>query len=251
MPIFGIIQGMTVGELVAQIASQNSSPTSKDMASSIEKVREIYEKNFGPEAPFRKALEKNMEMVNSAVESVRPQLETMERLRSSIPHITLPRMIEEDDYLLPEMINPIREVRVTNIHELTGYKSNRQSDVVVAEYLLPKNATWGSLDIKFLDGHIVQVSYPRMKSMKFDYKDMGFLNIKRNIPNLKWELFRAIAENGGALTKDNFDRRFGRNVKYELNKALKKFFGMNTDPITHYTKWHGYRTKFSLRGERY
>ena len=98
MPIFGIIQGMTVGELVAQIASQNSSPISKDMASSIEKVREIYEKNFGPEAPFRKAIEKNMEMVNSAVESARPQLETMERLRSSIPSITLPRMIEEDDY---------------------------------------------------------------------------------------------------------------------------------------------------------
>jgi hypothetical protein len=242
---------MTVGELVAQIASQNSSPISKDMASSIEKVREIYEKNFGPEAPFRKALEKNMEMVNSAVESVRPQLETMERLRSSIPSITLPRMIEEDDYLLPEMINPIREVRVTNIHELNGYKSNRQSDVVVAEYLLPKNATWESLDIKFLDGHIIQVSYPGMKSMKFDYKDMGFLNVKRNIPNLKWELLKVMANNGGSLIKNNWDKRFGRNVKYELNEALKKFFGMKTNPIPHYTRKHGYNALFSLRGERY
>ncbi len=236
---------MTVGELVAQIAKNDTSPISEEMYSSIQKVREIYENNFGENAPFRKTLEKNMEMVNSAVESVKPQMEMMEKLRSSTTSITLPRMLEADDYVR------VQDVRIVNANELIGAKSERQSNIAVAEYLLPKNAIWDSLDIKFVDGHIVKVSYPNMESKNFDFKDMGFLNAKTNRPNLKWELLRAIAENGGALTKDNFDRKFGRNVKYELNETLKKFFGMKTTPISHYTKWHGYRTKFSLRGERY
>ena len=62
-----------------------------------------------------------------------------------------------------------------------------------------------------------------MKPQKFDYKDMGFMNTKTNNPDYKWALLRIMAEYDGSLTKSEWDKRFGRNVKYELNEGLKKF----------------------------
>jgi hypothetical protein len=59
-----------------------------------------------------------------------------------------------------------------------------------------------------------------------------------------------MAEYGGALTKLNWSKKFGRNVKYELNEGLKKFFGMNSNPIPHYTKKNGYQALFLLKGEK-
>jgi hypothetical protein len=103
------------------------------------------------------------------------------------------------------------------------------------------------LSIKFLDGHVVKVEYPGMKTKKFDFKDMGFLNGKTMRPNMKWVLLLAIARSEGALTSADWDRRFGRNVKYELNEGLKRFFGMDEPPIPHYTKKNGYRPLFTLK----
>ena len=42
----------------------------------------------------------------------------------------------------------------------------------------------------------------------------------------------------------------GRNVKYELNEGLKKFFNMSTNPIPHYTKKRGYQTLFAIKSDR-
>ena len=127
--------------------------------------------------------------------------------------------------------------------------NNKKAQYNTASYILPPNATWESLYIKFLDGHFVKVKYPNMKTKKFDFKDMGFFNGKTRGPNMKWVLLQAIAGSEGALTNAKWDKRFGRNVKYELNETLKKFFGMKTSPIPHYTKRYGYRPLFTINPE--
>jgi hypothetical protein len=229
---------MTVGELVAkEIKEEKSSvtfpegflpPGAKEALKSLADMKEKIEE------PLRKQLE----MAKSVYGNISPHLDRIAEMNQ----------IVKENYIIPQ--RRIQEVRIVNSEDI-GVKLNRkENSVVVASYLLPKNANWESLSVKFLDGHVVKVSYQGMKSHKFDYKDMGFMNTKTNKPDLKWELFRTIAECDGALTKDNWNRKFGRNVKYELNEGLKKFFGMNSNPISHYTKRDGYRSLFSLKGEK-
>lgn len=229
---------MTVGELVAkQMKEEKSSVTFPEgllPSGAKEALKSLADMKEKIEEPLRKQLE----MAKSVYGSISPQLERMAESH---------RIIQEN-YIIPQ--RRIQEVGIINSDDI-GVRSNRkENSVVVASYLLPKNANWESLNIKFVDGHVVKVSYQGLKSQKFDYKDMGFMNTKTNRPDLKWELLRTMADNDGALTKSKWNRKFGRNVKYELNEGLKKFFGMDSNPISHYTKKDGYQALFSLKGEK-
>jgi hypothetical protein len=114
---------------------------------------------------------------------------------------------------------------------------------------LPTGSSWVKLTIKFFDGHTVKVSYPDLPTKTFDYKDMGFVDNKTNNPNNKWKLLQSIAENGGRVTNAKYDRKFSRNIKYELNIGLKTFFNMTENPISNYTKNEGYVASFIILKE--
>ncbi len=217
----------TVGELVYEKAIQDGyDPALADRAAS--PLGKFLEKTLDD---VKKPLPKIIEPDDSEDES--------EGRYSTIMGYRFP-VITADDYVKKPTV---QDVRIVN-------PAKKESDVVVASYLLPQNANWENLDMEFVDGHIVRVSYPGMKSQKFDYKEMGFMDAKKNKPNLKWELLRVIAEQGGALTNATWYGKFGRNVKYELNERLKEFFGMKSNPIPHYTKKKGYEVLFSLRAEK-
>ncbi len=218
------------------------------------------------------SLERPMEMMAELFKTIQPQLKVIEEMnlpeklkyfQEPIAGITLPELIaersslipssfygEDNELLIPQYTNPVQEVRIVNVDEITGAKANREKEYLVGSYNLPQNAVWESLEIKFIDGHFVKVSYLGMESKKFDYKDMGFINMKTMKPDRKWELLLKIAENGGALTNAKWERKFGRNVKYELNEGLKRFFNMTSNPIPHYTKKNGYRVLFTLRSDK-
>lgn len=227
----------TVGELVYEQAIKDGfipdsvegaiSPMTKDALKSVANMKEKIEK----------PLIRQLEIVKSAYSNIAPQLERIAEMNKLV----------QENYIIPE--RRVQNVRIVNTEDIGSGSNKKEKAVVVASYILPKKATWESLSIKFLDGHLVKVSYPGMKSRKFDYKDMGFMNTKTNKPDMKWALLRIMAEHDGALTKSNWNKKFGRNVKYELNEGLKKFFGMNSNPIPHYTKKSGYQALFLLKGE--
>ncbi len=129
-------------------------------------------------------------------------------------------------------------------------KTKNKTKIVRSSYPLPKGAKWHKLIIKFFDGHTVKVNYDNLPTKTFDYKDMGFVDNKNNNPDTKWELLKSMAENGGSLTSGNFDSRFNRNIKYELNEGLKKFFNMSENPIPKYNKTDGYKPLFILKAYR-
>lgn len=241
---------MTVGELIYKQAIESGyNPTfAEGLISPLNNAIEAYQK-------VSEHMREPLKTISSVIESVRPQMEAIAKM--SIPSIsqitmpTLPATLDEGDgYFIPALIRQVQEVRIVNPEDITFASAKRMSEFVIATYLLPQNATWESLDIQFIDGHFVKISYPKMESKKFDFKDMGFINTKTNRPDRKWELLREMADNGGALTNEKWDRRFGKNVKYELNERLKEFFGMKENPIPHYTKKNGYWAKFTLRGDR-
>jgi hypothetical protein len=200
---------------------------------------------------LQEPMRKVTEAANKMAEAIRPQMEMISKIRIPVfPTIPSYLLNEEGEYTLPEFTRPVQEVRIVNPEDIAIAATHQTSEYVIAKFTLPPNATWESLDIKFIDGHFVRISYPGIPSRKFDFKDMGFINTKTNRPDRKWELFREMADNSGALTNEKWDRRFSRNVKYELNERLRNFFGMKDNPIPHYTKKNGYRATFTLRGDR-
>jgi hypothetical protein len=253
---------MTVGELIHQQAIKDGynpeqlSPELKKVAESYQKVFEsvrepmkaVYSMVETMQEPMRQAAK----AASSVAEAFGPQMETIRRIQNSTSSIIPSSFYDEDNELIlsSAFIRPVQEVRIINPEDIGIASAKRTNEYVIASYLLHQNATWESLDIQFIDGHFVKVSYPTMESKKFDFKDMGFINTKTNRPDLKWELLRKMADNNGALTNEKWDRKFTRNVKYELKERLMEFFGMEDSPIPHYTKKNGYRAKFSLRGDK-
>ena len=240
---------MTVGELVYQQAiDAGHIPNSTTLKGFISPITTMMEKMESYQQAFEK-MTIPLAHTKRVCDSVKAQGEALSKIKvPKLPPIPSHFYGTDEEMSFPSFRN-VQDVRVINSEELPSTPTRQENKLVAVSYKLPQNATWESLDIKFIDGHFVKVSYPNMKSQKFDYKDMGFVNMKTTKPDLKWELFKAIAENGGALINSNWDRKFGRNVKYELNEGLKKFFDMDTPPIPHYNKKRGYEPLFSLRND--
>ncbi len=237
-------ENMKVGDLLyKQAIEQGYNPNLlKGLISNIDKSLESYKKAF-------ESMKEPHKRIISDIEYIKPKLKELQKIQTlHVPETKYSFSDIEDCFIKPQ--DRIQKVEITNIDEIISNSNNKKADVVTASYILPKNATWESLHIKFLDGHVVKIEYPGMKTKKFDFKDMGFLNGKTMMPDMKWILLQAIAGSEGALTNAKWDKRFSRNVKYELNEKLKKFFGMKTSPIPHYTKRHGYQPLFTIRPDR-
>lgn len=229
---------MTLGEFIAKQAKEGKDsaiipeellpPGAKEALKSIADIKKKMEE----------PLKKQAEMAKSAYNIIAPHLDRIAEMNKLV----------EENYIIPE--RRAQNVRIINTEDFSIGSSKKENNAIIESYSLPKNANWESLIVQFLDGHVVRVSYPNMKSRKFDFNAMGFMNTKTNKPDLKWKLLMTMAENGGALTKSKWNKEFGRNVKYELNERLKKFFDMDSSPISHYTKKDGYQALFSLKGEK-
>ena len=149
------------------------------------------------------------------------------------------------EYQRPAELDILDELK-----DLNSEIGDKRKTVIRASYPLPEGAKWGKLTMRFVDGHTVKVSYEGLPTKSFDYKDMGFSDQKKNNPNIKWNFLRVLANNNGNLTNLNFDRRFNRNAKYEINETLKSFFNMTENPIPKYTKRDGYISLFRIIPEK-
>lgn len=256
---------MTVGELVYQQAIKDGYKPG-ELSPELKKVAESYQKAFDTmrepmravssmvetmQEPMRRATE----AASSMAEALRPEMEAMSKIRlPEMPALPSSSFIpssfygEDGEFILPEY-NRIQEVRIVNPEDI-AVPAVRTEREMAASYQLPGNAKWELLEMQFIDGHLVRVSYPGMESKKFDFREMGFMNERTVRPDMKWELLRTLASHGGSLTTSYWDRRFHRNIKYELNDGLKRFFGMTENPIPRYTKRRGYEVLFSIRTDR-
>lgn len=237
---------MTVGELIHQQAKEGYVPTALLLSGFISTLQRTTEES----QKLVETLRKPMENMHRIMESVRPLQEAMSRIQM-VPKIAppfIPSLYEgaDEDLIMTALDRSVQEYTLVDPASATEIK------YIKASYQLPGNAVWESLDMQFIDGHVVRVTYPGKETKRFDFKDMGFVNERTMRPDMKWEMLRTIADLGGSLTNanKNWDRRFHRNIKYELNEGLKQFFGMTKNPIPRYTRRHGYTTLFVIQGDR-
>ncbi len=126
------------------------------------------------------------------------------------------------------------------------YKLNFKSNVALVAINLPEGLKWEEISMKFLDGHTAQIKI-RGKTHKITYKEMGFENRKKRLPNLQWIFLEGIANNNGQI--DWSDRNAKLNVKSQkhlLSKKLKQYFSIKDEPFYPYTTEDGYRLKIKI-----
>ena len=255
---------MTVGELVYQTAIKDGY-NPEEISPELKKIAEVYQRVFDTmREPMKRvsemaeSMQEPIKRIYSVAESVRPQMEALSKIQFPvIPELPsksfMPSYMydEEGEFTLPEFTRPVQEVRIVNPEVLAlAPATQEQDEYITASYQLPGNAKWELLEMHFIDGHFVRVSYPGMESKKFDFKDMGFMDTRNVKTDRKWQLLSEIAKHRGYFTKDHWDRRMHRNIKYELNQRLMRFFGMTTSPIPRYTRRDGYMTLFVIHGDQ-
>lgn len=207
---------MTVGELIHQQMKDGYTPAiplSDGFISTLNRTAEESQK-------LVETMRRPIEHMHKMLENMGPHLEAMNHLIPRVAPPFIPSLYEEadEDLILPALNGSFQEYVVEDT-DAAPAKPER----AISSYTLPGNARWEEVEIQFIDGHTVRVSHPAMTTMKFTYMEMGFLNERTMKPDMKWEMFKEIANRGGYLTNDYFNPRYHRNIKYELNEILKRF----------------------------
>ena len=160
-----------------------------------------------------------------------------------------------------------------------GQKSPSPAEVTDTPALnLPVNAKWEEITIKFVDGHNVDIKC-KNKTIRSDYKEMGFEDSKSRRPNKQWEMLQRLAENHGEISWERFaagksstirktEQDFGYEVdedeaqnkgfsiikapdklkktKQLLAQTLKAYFHIDEDPFWPYEEVKAYKIKIKL-----
>lgn len=113
----------------------------------------------------------------------------------------------------------------------------------------PLNTKWEDITIKFIDGHYVDVIIGKKKKRTY-YREMGFEDSRKNLPNKQWEFMKNLSELNGEISWDDkkADWRLKKR-KQKLSDALRAFFGMSDDPFYPYWKIKGYKIKIHFMPE--
>ncbi len=157
-------------------------------------------------------------------------------------------------FVLPELYNPVEAyaqliqtnrkigIDVTS-HFTTPFPQGKE----IHPIKLPPNTRWEDITIQFIDGYVVKITAPNFHTIRVDYKDMGFENERKHLPNKQWELLRALADNRGELAWDHIraDRK-AKKRKQLLSKSLKGYFQIEEDPFLPYKQAKAYKTRFEL-----
>jgi hypothetical protein len=111
----------------------------------------------------------------------------------------------------------------------------------------PRPRNWDELEIRFLSDHRIQYSIAG-KAKTLNYGDIGFVDNRTGNPNLSWKMLLNFAQGGGiwpvpVRNSSEFERQ--TKIVQRLGAALKKYFGLSTNPISKDTA-HNYRCAFKI-----
>jgi hypothetical protein len=69
----------------------------------------------------------------------------------------------------------------------------------VGEFPTPPGCSWTDVAIRFQDSHTVTV-HAGERRQRLMFTQMGLVNAKTGLPNMKWELLRSLAQGHGVMT---------------------------------------------------
>ncbi len=123
----------------------------------------------------------------------------------------------------------------------------RSDDMSLKRFPMPKGKDWKDVKIELVsnDSLVVRVGDTTKRCLGFD---MGFRDGRRvDMLNKQWELLETLAESDGVLDRDavGLKRPTQKRVE-ELSNTLKRFFGLNENPMHRYKKGTGWIAKFKI-----
>ncbi len=136
---------------------------------------------------------------------------------------------------------------------LLGKSLSRQKfNLPPDRFPLPKGADWPEIIVSILSKDSLSVQAngitKRYSAFRIGFTDQR----KEDMLNKQWDLLYQFAENHGQISVDTTEYKKGLQKHVQaLNKTLKAFCGLSTNPINPYTRKDGWTTKFQIVDKTY
>jgi len=142
----------------------------------------------------------------------------------------------------------VRE-KFDDFHNNLKSKVGRVSESKVkylSDIKIPKGTKWEDIKIHFIDGHTVDISVQN-KSYNKTYRELGFEDKRKHLPDKQWQLLELLANKKGELSWDDSNATYKvKQTKFRLSKRLRDIFMINDDPFYPYFENQGYRIKINI-----
>lgn len=114
--------------------------------------------------------------------------------------------------------------------------------------VLPEDAKWEDITIKFLNGVDVEITYQDKPLKRTNSLEMGFDPKKGERENLSWVFLKALAGKADNQISwgDNEANAMLRSRKKATVQILRNYFELDANPFFPSKKFKGYKTRFTL-----
>jgi len=119
----------------------------------------------------------------------------------------------------------------------------------------PLDTKWEDMTWTFLTNELVKVEAKGV-TKKYLYSELGFTDRRKgDSPDTRWAILSELAKNNGEITwKTNINSKEKNMMSAavrDIRKRLKDFFNIDDDPFHSYRKTKSYKTKFTIKDNRY
>nr|CRH06173.1 conserved protein of unknown function [Candidatus Magnetococcus massalia] len=113
----------------------------------------------------------------------------------------------------------------------------------------PRDATWGDLRIRFLDGHRATL-FCQGVSKTVNFSTMGMENRRSREPSVQWDLLEKLAAGHGRFSwkSSGANKQIPQQIR-RLNKDLQRYFGIEERAVLWRDDESAYCTRFEIHYE--
>ncbi len=122
----------------------------------------------------------------------------------------------------------------------------------VVTYPLPRGCKFEHVKIELASDSSLRIRLPERNPRVLTYSDLGFQDKRRgDMPNVLWEVLRALAENNGTIDWESevppaWRKQLPKHVQ-RLRQQLQSIFQTNQDPFEYDFSSKGYRCRFQVK----
>lgn len=120
-------------------------------------------------------------------------------------------------------------------------------DSQIKRFPTPDGTTWDEIEIELVSDNSIRVRLGEMTKC-FTGLEIGFKDWRKgDLPDMQWELLKIFAQKNGEISLRTISYEPGKHKPVQaLNKKLRSFFGIDSNPINRYSKKSGWTTKFKI-----
>ncbi len=174
-----------------------------------------------------------------SIQILDPGVQEFEEIGDALDRLGYSDTIDEETYR--ELLPALWKLRLSP--EVETRSEVRPS---MERFPTPADVGWSKIDITFVDPDRVRIESKDVRKT-YNFTQMGMVDRRNAVPNVKWELLRDLAETYGHLGwGDSGATPKAQKRKERLSTVLKAFFGLAGEPIPWDDDEKCWRTAFRL-----